>query len=329
MKKKPLLLTLILTMMMLTIGQSAWAFNDVKNDPNAKKIEALQQQGIITGDKNGNFRPQGNLTYAEGISMIVKGLELNFDHIRFVKQPLAADYYTNIKDDKWYSQAFIIAHFYDLGVAKDVKANDVMTREQFAQHLFKAIDHKVTYAMIEMYVMLNDEADVNPDFMGNIQKLLLSKIATLDAKQNFYPTASIKRGDAAAWLHDGIAFMKKMKEIEAPVSQPEPSDNPFTDARLTVTAVNAEVNKVTVTATVPHPGYGIQISGITFDGDQATITLERTEPKPDQMYAQVITEVQVTTYVDAKFKPVLPAASVAFQGSSTAAPAGSNTSVAS
>lgn len=303
MKKRPILIITIVAMMLLTLGQTAWAFKDVNNDPNAQKIAELKKLGIISGNtKNDTFDPQGKLTYAAGISLIVRGLDININHIRFVKAPETSDYFTNIKNDAWYSEAFIIASLNGLDIPKSVKADDTMTREQFAHHLFQALIKKGDYAFTEIFMLLEDEKDVKKEYMNSIQKLLISKVVQLDSSNKFYPKQAITRSEAAGWLYDGIKFVKETTPIP---DKPEP-ELPAFDINLSVTSVNADVNKVSISTKVPHPGYGIRIASIGFEGDQAIIYVETTFPEPDKMYPQVITDVAVSTYVDAKYKPVLP-----------------------
>ncbi|MDQ6420900.1 S-layer homology domain-containing protein [Paenibacillus sp. LHD-117] len=299
MKKKPLLIVALMAIMLFSLGQTVMAFSDVSKDPNADKINALQEKGILSGYAGGEFKPNGTLTYASAVSMIVKGLDLNIDHVRFIRMPLASDNHPNLEDDAWYSQAFVIADFYGLDIPKDVKAGDKITKEQYAHHLFKAMMTKGDYAFIEIFMLLNDEADVDAKYMDSIQKLLISKIASLDKKNNFYPKKAITRGEAAGWLYDAIKFVKEQTPIE-----PEP-ELPAYDLKLNVEAVNADVNKVTVTGQMPNPGYGLRIASISFEGDKAVLNVEAVQPDPDKMYPQVITEVKVSTFVDAKLKPVL------------------------
>lgn len=301
MKKKPLLIMALTVILIFTLGQTVMAFSDVANNPYGDKIKALKEKGILSGVANDQFKPGDKLTYASGISMLVKGLDLNLDLFDFIKEPKVSDFFTNLSDDAWYSHAFIVAQAHGLEIPQDVKANDPITKEQFAHHLFQAMMTKGDYAFIEIYKIIKDEADVNGDYMNSIQKLLISNIATVDKDNNFYPTQPITRGEAAAWLHDGMKFVAETKPID-----PQP-ELPAFEQKLTVEAVNEHVNKVTITAQMPHPGYGLRIASIQFEGDQAIIHTEGLLPDPDKMYPQVITEVKVTTYVDAAFKPVLPA----------------------
>ncbi|MFF2093510.1 S-layer homology domain-containing protein [Paenibacillus sp. NPDC058174] len=307
MRKKPLIVIALTMLLVFSLSQSVWAFSDTKNNPNESKIEALQKKGIIGGEKDGKFNPNGKLTYAAGISMIVKGLGLNIDNIRFIKAPKVTDHFKNLKDDAWYSNAVIIAQYNGLDIPVDVKAEDEMTREQFAHHLFKAILTKGDFAFTKQYVVLNDEKSVNAEYMDSIQKLLILKIASLDAKQNFNPKTAITRGESAAWLYDAIEFVQNTP----PVTDPTPA----VDYKLTTEKVNADITKVTITAQLPHPGYGLHITSISFEGDQAVIHVEVGKPDPDKIYPQVVTEKSVSTYIDAKLKPILSAPGQSVDGS--------------
>ncbi|CAH1210050.1 hypothetical protein PAECIP111893_03126 [Paenibacillus plantiphilus] len=301
--KKTFLISAVVMLLLVVVGQSVMAYSDTKGDPNEAKIAELQKQGIISTSKDNKFKPKDKLTYAEGVTLIVKGLGINIDNMRFIKQPLASDYFTGVRDNAWYADAFIIAHLNGLDIPKDVNPAAPLTREEYAHILFRAMMTKGEFAFIEIYVQIKDEADVAPVYMESIQKLLISKIAQLDSKQNFNPQSIMTRGEGAGWLHDAIRFVKEN------IVKPEPGEGaqpfPLYDPAITIDAVNEEVNKVTITAQAPHPGYGMRISSITFDGDQAILNIEPLYPQKDMMYPQVLTEVKVVTFVAKSYKPVL------------------------
>ena len=311
--KKMLFIVTVVVLMITAISQSVWAFSDSKNDPNAEKISALQEQGILSGSKDGKFKPKDNLTYAAGITMVVKGLGLDLGGKNFFKQPLAADYYPKASNDAWYSEYFVIAGENNLQLPKDLDPSAVMTREQFAHLLFRGIMAAGDYAFIEIYIEINDQSDIANAYMDSIQKLLIANIAKLDAKNNFYPKAVITRGQAAGWLHDAIKFVKENENNIPPTEEPQPF--PLTGLTVSVKAINSEVNEVTITAQAPNPGYGMRIASLLFDGDKAIINVEPTFPKKDMMYPQVITEVKALTYVSSAYKPVLGANNSSSEGS--------------
>jgi hypothetical protein len=298
--KKQWLFVLSVVLMFAVAGQ-AWAFSDTKSSKNEAKINALQEAGVLTGVGNDKFNPSGNLTYASGVSMLVKGLDVSLARFHFIKAPQASDYYTNVKDGAWYSDAFIIAQVNGLEIPKDVKPEQTMTREQFAHHLFRAVEANNQHVYPMIFTEIKDAKDINKAYEDSIQKLLASKIITLDGNQQFHPKAVITRGEAAGWLYDAREFVKST--AETPQQQQQ---NPLMDLKLESKAVSDTINQITVSAQAPHPGYGIRISTIQFNGKEAVIYTEPILPDPDKMYAQVITTVTDVTYIASEYKATLP-----------------------
>lgn len=144
MKKKPFILIAIMAFMLFTLGQPVMASSNTATQSNTDHIKSLQERGIVSGKGIGEFKPNGKLTYASAVTMLVKGFDLNINNIRFIKAPKATDNFPNLKDNAWYSQAFVIAYHNGLEIPSDVKANDYITKEQFAHHLFQAIAKKAT-----------------------------------------------------------------------------------------------------------------------------------------------------------------------------------------
>ena len=61
-----LLLSSTMVLGMLVMGSSAAGYQDVDaSNVNQEAIEVLQTVGIMTGDQNGNFNPDGSITRNE------------------------------------------------------------------------------------------------------------------------------------------------------------------------------------------------------------------------------------------------------------------------
>ncbi|GAA3404149.1 protease complex subunit PrcB family protein [Paenibacillus hodogayensis] len=281
------------------LGGSAYAFSDIKGDPNETQIISLQQAGIISGVTAEQFAPKGKVTMAQSVAMLVKAFDLNINHISFIKQPKASDYFTGIADDAWYATPFLYAQLNGLPLPKDVDPTANVTKEQFADLLFHALTAKGDYAFVKMFVELKDEKDVTQAYMSSIQNLVLGKMVELD-NGYFHPKQELTRGEAASMLQAAIDFANTHKPVP-PVPQEQ------ANVTLSVTRVTDDVNKVTLTwSDRPNPGYGITVSSIEFmDNGNAVITYAIHEPDPDKMYPQVISEAKVDTYVSSAYKPVL------------------------
>lgn len=296
-KKISLLIVTLLCMTM--VGQTSLAFEDSQTDPNVDEIMALKEAGILQGGPNGNFNPSQPLTTAAGISMIVKGLDLTSSESDM--ELLAENDYTNIAEHAWYAEAFMIALMNGLELPSDIDPTQVMTREQFAHLIAQAVDLHGPFAYRLMFIVIEDEADISPEYSSSIQQLLLLNIASLD-EQRFYPQQIITRSEAAKWLYHAIQFIENTPIV---IELPPIEQSPFYDMTLSMIAINDDISKVTVTAQAPHPGYGLHISSIIFNDDVAIIHTKASFPDPDMMYPQVITEVQATTYISSEYKPVL------------------------
>jgi hypothetical protein len=295
---------LLLLGCLLLISQSAFAFQDIKGDPAEAKIQALQQAGIISGVNEDSFAPNGKVTYAQGIHLLVKGLDLNLDRIRFIKEPKASDSYSNVKDDAWYASSMITAFYNGIPVERDIKPDLPMTRETFAYYLYSGLVGKAEFITNKMYLIIHDEKDINAAYMNAIQDLIKLKIAGLQDGGNFKPKAEITRSEAAEMVFNAREVIKQYSTNDP---QKVPPGEPKGEAAFTKEPVNQDVNKVTLTwGSKPNAGYRVQINRLDFTQDgKAIISYSLLLPDKDKMYAQVITEPKAMTYVASHYEIVL------------------------
>lgn len=235
---------------------------------------------------------------ALAISSIVKHLELNLDRFRFVKEPKATDYFTNMKNDAWYSNAFLIAHLNGIDLSKSINPSGIVTREQFSYWLYQALTTTGDYSWQEIYMEVKDNSSIKSAYRDSIQKLLIAGIVKLDNKQQFGPTQNITYSEVLNMLQRATQFIKEHK----PTLQPDPY---LENVTLSTVKVTDDINKVILTAEVGHPGYGIEISSIEFKGTKAYISYRLIMPDPDKIYPQVITDVTATTYISSAYEAVI------------------------
>ncbi|WP_160646260.1 S-layer homology domain-containing protein [Chengkuizengella marina] len=297
MNKKILTGFSVIFMFIFAVAGSVFAFSDLPEGTNKNIIMELKRNGVVSGMDENNFAPNGKLTYAQGIALIVKGLDLNLAHMTFVKQPLASDYFTSISDESWYADYFVKAYLNGVEIEKDVNPTKKMTKEQFAHALFQAMDAKGDYSFIEIFLTIKDADKINPEYMDSIQKILLSEVALLDQANNFHPTQLVKRIDASVMIFKAINFVNdNHSEDEPPVDIPTPI--PDEEVSFKVEKVNEEVNKVTLSwGEKPNAGYSIEITSVDFVNNEAVIHYQLHYPVEGMMYAMVITEPKAETYI--------------------------------
>lgn len=279
-------------------ASSVFAFSDL-DSTEKEPILQLKERGIVNGIDSGHFAPRGKINMAQSISLIVKGFNLNIDNIRFIKEPKASDYFTNVPDDAWYADAFIIAKMNGLDIPNNIDPNAVITREQYVNLLITAMETQGQFPLIKMFISFTDNDQINPSYQGAMQRLYLYKIAKLGEDGKVNPKQEMSRGEAAVLLYNAIQYVEKYKAGSP--QQPQQDE-----VKVTVEQVNADVSKVTLSrGEMPNPGYGIAITGIDFQADgTALIKYTLSDPSPDGMYPQVVTEAKADTYISAKYKPV-------------------------
>jgi hypothetical protein len=283
-------------LIVLAFSTSVFAFTDLKGDPAEAKINALKEAGIISGAGGETFAPKSKITLAQGVHLIVKGLKLNIDNMRFIKEPKASDYFTKVPDHAWYAQDFIIAHLNGLPLDKNADPGAAVTREQYARLLWSGILRTGEYAVIQSYIMFTDEKEVSLDAMDSIQTLLKLKIASLDAGGKFYPKKQVTRSEAADMLYNAIEFVKSHKPAEV---KPTPTDSNVT---VTEEKVTDDVKKVVLSwGEKPNACYRITIDNIDFSTKEAIISYSLHEPGEGDLCAQVITQPKAATYVSSQY----------------------------
>eukprot|EP01133_Synstelium_polycarpum_P014676 gene14676-17353_t len=244
-------------------------------------------------------KPKKSVSYEQGIDMIVKGLKLNIDHIRFIKAPKATDYFIYADDQSGYAQSLIIAANNGMKLPRNMKPAAVMSREQFALLLQQAIQSTGNYPTNMMFLVIKDAAAFSSGSNSSaVQDLVKYNVVALD-KGYFRPKAVITQAEA----------LKMVKNAEKFVHSSGPkNDDPDTAVQdevvLTSAAVNAEVNRILISrGSKPNSGYGIEISGIDFiSKTEAVVRYKLINPAPGNAYLQVVTEPKAETFISSAYK---------------------------
>lgn len=294
MRNKVKVFALSLMVGSLVAASSASAFSDIKDTADSKIAKALQAKGVIQGVSSDKFHPQGKLTTAQGVALIVKAMKLQ-------SGPAAAEI-PGVPKTAWYAEAASTAAEHDILSSGKISWNESLTREQFADLLYRAISATGDYQTIERLIFVPDNEEISEDKHGAIQFLLITKIAELNGKEEFQPQKTITRMEAAEMAYHAIEFVTRHQELN---DNPAGGGNVESDAQVSVSKVNSEVNKVTITVDgLPNPGYSLAVEQIDFDGKQAVIKYRIQSPDPNKMYPQVISSSSETVYVDSQYEVI-------------------------
>lgn len=283
-------LTIIVTSLLLTFTVSATAFagfKDVKGHWAEKSITKLTEKRIMRGVSKEKFNPKGALTYAEAVTIINRAFDLNLDHIRFIKEPKVSDYFTEIEDDKWYSYGFIVAMHNGIELPKDLKANEKITREEFAYYIRRVMENKgINLAIPKIKIEYKDEEKINPQYLTAILELSALDLFKGD-KGKFLPNKPLNRAEVAVVIARLEALLQGSQENKDVHSKIEVKER----------VLNSTEKEVTLIYDAPNPGYNFEIIRVVNEGDISTITYKITEPPKDRFFPMVVVKMEARTIV--------------------------------
>jgi hypothetical protein len=209
------MIALVTVLLLSATGQSfaaASPFTDISDLASKDKIIELYEDGVIKGVGDGLFNPDGTLTAAQGVQMIVNAFDISLAAFLFIKAPLATDWFKNANDNAWYADALIRAGANDIGLPADLNPNAKWTKEDFTYYLIMAMESHYEMPMINMmYIETADESDMTIEYQGAIQRSMKYNITALDQDKKFYPKKQLTRAEAAEMIHNGRTLVEEMK----------------------------------------------------------------------------------------------------------------------
>ncbi|MDQ0195593.1 S-layer homology domain-containing protein [Paenibacillus wynnii] len=191
------------------ISAAGGSFNDLGNVTGTEKIISLKDQGLIKGVTNTQFLPKNLMTAGQGIQFISGGLQLSLAAIDFNKAPIASEIFKKVKDNAWYAEAFINAHYNGVDIPKDIDPSKTMTKELFTALLVQGVEKAGNLPMINIVpVEISDDSQLDPSYQGSVQRSLKYNISTLDANRKFNPKSELTRAEAAIMLYNALEYLK-------------------------------------------------------------------------------------------------------------------------
>jgi hypothetical protein len=208
------------TLLSFSLGSQVFAaensFKDVDSVSGKEKIISLKDQGLIKGVTDSTFLPASKVTVAQGIQFITGGLQLSLAAIDFNIAPTASGLFSKVKDNAWYAEAFINAHYNRVEIPKDINPSQTMTKEQFTTMLVQGMEAIGNLPMINIKPAdIADNSQLDPSYQGAVQRSLVYKINTLDANGKFNPKSEITRAEAAVMVYNAVDFLKSREAAAA------------------------------------------------------------------------------------------------------------------
>lgn len=192
---------------MFTAAYADVSFKDIGALParQADAIRTAAARGIITGKAPGQYDPQGKLTRAEFVQMLVRFFD--------AADPAAVSKLTDVKKDAWYYSA--VASAEKLGIVQGradgtFGTQAVLTRQEMAVLLHRALlASGGSLAQGELSSPFADKSQISAYAQKAVEALRQANVLSAGAGEVYGPKTQVNRAEAAVLFHDFLAANHK------------------------------------------------------------------------------------------------------------------------
>ena len=277
--KKTILMLLALTMLMLpgtAMGQGSNSDFADGNHWAQRDITAVSGLGLMNGtgttaDGQRLFSPQGHVSRAQLAAILTNTFGLDYGTIRFIKEPVASDYYRDVDNNAWYASYVVMGAINQVLPAGDVNfyPDRPATRVEVAQAIYRSFNAKgISVPMIMMMPMFHDTGDLSQEEMNAV--VFVNNTGIMRGNDNnFRPGDNLTRAEMAAVVMRCVELVAanethRDQELQVPVGSIfylNLASNPTTGHTWTVTGGTAGVIKNTGSAYRPDDTGLVPVAG--------------------------------------------------------------------
>lgn len=200
MRKTAIIVTLALLLSLATAsalaGQPA-GISDVDNHWARQQILTAVDKGIMNGFGDGRFLPNQSLTRVELAVVLHKLFELDYGNIQFIKAPEITDYYDDVPEGTWYTEAAMLMAINKIlpGDSREFKPQQPVTRLEVAQAITRCFTVKeIPVVTIMMMPIYEDTRDVE----GEQAIAFITNTGIMKGNNNYFrPYDPLTRAEAA------------------------------------------------------------------------------------------------------------------------------------
>ena len=215
---KKILFLLLLAIMTIFPGMASASlaaddFTDVSGHWAEQQIAAAASLGFMTGmgtDIQGLrvFAPDGIVSRAQLASVLQRTFQLDFGQIRFIKQPLASDYYGDADNEAWYADSLVMCavnNIFDTG--GDFSPQRPVSRIEIAQAVYRSFNAKgISVPMIMMMPVYADTQSLTQEEMNAV--VFVSNTGIMKGSNNYFcPESNLTRAELAQVLMRCISLI--------------------------------------------------------------------------------------------------------------------------
>ncbi|KAF1085451.1 Endo-1,4-beta-xylanase A precursor [Sporotomaculum syntrophicum] len=218
MKKSILSLGLAAGLLMMPVaGFAQTPFTDIQGHWAVREVEQVYHKGIMKGIAKDKYAPNQLVTRAEVAVCLDRIFDLNYDHLKFIKEPSPADYYDDVAAGQWYSEAITRAGIYNIFNLDNRKFDPKrpVTRLEVAVAIDKAFQaKKLSVITTEMWPLYEDTTYLPHDEQLTVAFMFNSGIMKGRSANQFQPNGNITRAELAAVLNRTLTTLNNAQPVE-------------------------------------------------------------------------------------------------------------------
>lgn len=183
-----------------------WAEADIKAAVNSNLMVGTGQ------DSQGRplFSPEASVSRAQLAAVLVRTFQLDYGDKRFIKQPLATDYYRDVDNHSWYADALVMCAINGVfpGDSNKFEPNRSVSRIEIAQAVKNSFAAKgIDVVMIMVMPEYKDMGGLSQDETNALVFVSNTGIMKGDGDNNFRPRQAVKRAELARILNRCSSMM--------------------------------------------------------------------------------------------------------------------------
>lgn len=238
-----LLFIVMLALSPFTMNVSAASFKDVSKDRwSYDHIQSLVELNVINGFPDGTYRPEVNLTRAQGAIIIGRALDVN------TNQPRQHTFSDVTRSTVGYEYIHALTNMGIFDKAEKFNPKNPLTRAQMAKVLVHAFDLSG-----QSYKHFTDVPQ-NHWAYDDVQTLVATGITTGTSQNTFSPNKAVTREQMAAFIHRTLDYRdgNLTPPEEPPVQEPDEQNEYSQMAVDILNLTNEERRKAGLSALKMH-----------------------------------------------------------------------------
>lgn len=225
--KRLLCYLVIVTLLLISVGTASaqpkmfsGTFVDTKGHWAESEIEAAYNRGLMEGygvDQSGFkiFAPEDKVNRFQLAVVLERAFDLDYGNMRFMQEPKANDYYYDLDEEAWYSEAVTLCAINHVFTSIDNFAGqEAVTRIEVASSIYKSFQAQgITVPMIMVMPVYDDTAGLSQEDVNAM--VFVSNTGIMKGNDSlFRPYDPIKRAELARVLNQCIKLIE-MNPVQA------------------------------------------------------------------------------------------------------------------